>query len=72
MLVPVHGYKNNFRGAAFHVVVGSSGGGGGGGGRDWCYGWIGGCFRSGSVETKKKKKKRRKINEGEKNKKILQ
>lgn len=24
MLVPVHGYKNNFRGAAFHVVVGSS------------------------------------------------
>ena len=60
MLVPVHGYKNNFRGAAFHVVVGSSGGGGGGGGgggRDWCYGWIGGCFRSGSVETKKERRK---------------
>lgn len=53
MLVPVYGYKNNFRGAAFHVVVGSSGG------RDWCYGWIGGCFRSGSVETKKKEEKKK-------------
>ena len=23
MLVPVHGYKNNFRGAAFHAMVGT-------------------------------------------------
>ena len=54
MLVPVHGYKNNFRGAVFHAMV-----------TDGFGGWM--CFRSGSIEVKKQK--RRKTNEGEKNKK---